>query len=244
MTRRNRKTLKNFFQKGQMPTEEHFSDLIDSMVNIVDEGISKSINRGLELSSVGESSKLISFYKNIEDSDPDWSLDINKENLNISFNNRKDEKLLTLDDEGRVGIAAEKPRTTLEVGGVVSFKGRTGTYKIGQIPADRKWHPILTGLEGCHAFEIVAGVGNKQVGKYALMNASVMNSFYSHRNIFYHHSFFKTIFCKKFKLRWRGTKHSYSLEMRTKHNYGTNIYANYSVGQLWFDTFMDNCTKQ
>lgn len=244
MTRRNRKTLKNFFQKGQMPTEEHFSDLIDSMVNIVDEGISKSINHGLEISSIGDSTKLISFYKDIEDNEPDWSIDADKESAHLSINNSKDKSILTLQEEGHVGIGTNQPRTALEVNGVVSYKGRTGSYKTGQIPADKQWHTILSKLEGCHAFEIMAGVGNIHTGKYALMNASVMNTFHSHRRVFYHQSFFRTIFCNHIKLRWRGTKDSYRLEMRTKRNYGGNIRVNYSIGQQWFDKFMDNSIKQ
>lgn len=35
--KKNRDELKNFFRKGNVPTEEHFALLIDSMVNIIDD---------------------------------------------------------------------------------------------------------------------------------------------------------------------------------------------------------------
>ena len=35
-----RQTLKNYFKKGGFATEKHFVDLIDSSLNVVDDGIS------------------------------------------------------------------------------------------------------------------------------------------------------------------------------------------------------------
>lgn len=39
MARQSREKLKSFFKRGYMPTEDHFNDLIDSMVNWVDDGL-------------------------------------------------------------------------------------------------------------------------------------------------------------------------------------------------------------
>ena len=41
MTKRNRKTLSDNFADGSLPTQDAFGDLIDSMVNIVDDGFDK-----------------------------------------------------------------------------------------------------------------------------------------------------------------------------------------------------------
>lgn len=38
MDRKDRHTLKSYFQKGDVPTEEQFAELIDSVPNIVDDG--------------------------------------------------------------------------------------------------------------------------------------------------------------------------------------------------------------
>mgnify|MGYP003309971067 CR=1 FL=1 len=43
----NRQTLKNYFQKGGFATEKHFVDLIDSSLNIVDDGISINQKQGI-----------------------------------------------------------------------------------------------------------------------------------------------------------------------------------------------------
>ena len=65
MPLQNRNTLKSFFRKGQLPQETHFKDLVDSMVNKVDDGMTKTIDDGLMLSPIGTSTKLISFFKSI-----------------------------------------------------------------------------------------------------------------------------------------------------------------------------------
>ena len=62
----NRKSLKGYFKKGQLPTEGHFHDLIDSSINKVDDGMSKTMEDGLMLAPIGESRKLISFFNLIE----------------------------------------------------------------------------------------------------------------------------------------------------------------------------------
>lgn len=41
MPRTNRNTLKEYFKCGSMPNQKHFYELIDSMVNISDDGIDK-----------------------------------------------------------------------------------------------------------------------------------------------------------------------------------------------------------
>ena len=37
MERKDRQTLKSYFKKGTVPTEDHFASLIDSVPNIVDD---------------------------------------------------------------------------------------------------------------------------------------------------------------------------------------------------------------
>ena len=51
----NRQTLKNYFQKGGFATEKHFVDLIDSSLNVVDDGISINQKQGLKLNPLGSS---------------------------------------------------------------------------------------------------------------------------------------------------------------------------------------------
>ncbi len=242
MAKRNRKTLKNFFRKGHMPTEGDFNDLIDSTVNIVDEGFSKSFSDGLKLSTVAGSDKLMSFFRDIEDKSPIWTCETDKLNNSLSFSNSEGEKILVLDEEKRVGINKEKPETALDVDGVITSTGRKGSYKSGLVPANGQWQPIILDLTGCNAFEIMAGVGKKKSGKYALLHAFALSTFYSKNKIIYHQSFFKTL-CNTIKLKWDGSTNSYQLDIKTKSDYGPDIYINYFISQIWFDPLMDSCYK-
>jgi len=49
----NRQSLINYFKKGSAPTERHFADLIESTVNIVDDGISREGGDGFKVTPVG-----------------------------------------------------------------------------------------------------------------------------------------------------------------------------------------------
>ena len=56
MPRTNRNTLKEYFKRGSMPNQKHFYELIDSMVNISDDGIDKNPDDGLRLAPSKENS--------------------------------------------------------------------------------------------------------------------------------------------------------------------------------------------
>ena len=74
----NRQTLKNYFKKGGFATEKHFVDLIDSSLNVVDDGISIQPQNGLKINPIGFSTKLISFFKKSTQKSP-------RNNSNLHF---------------------------------------------------------------------------------------------------------------------------------------------------------------
>ncbi|SMO48704.1 adhesin [Gracilimonas mengyeensis] len=249
MALRNRKTLKNYFQKGELPRQGHFEDFIDSVVNIVDDGISVSLKDGLKITPLGEMGKLISFYREVQDDTPQWSIVLDKKNNILSVHNYDKEEVMSFSPDGKVGIGKEVPEETLDVNGTVAMKGRKGSYTDGKqeesvkqkVPADGKWHNILTGLDGCHAYEIMAGVGKKKSGQYALLHAIALSTFggwrtgkirktQAHYRWFWH----------KIMLRWKGSTYNYSLQMRTMIDYGENESISYHITRLWFDDYMKN----
>src|SRR5476649_2674380 len=65
-----RQRLLGFFRNGKIPTEEHYSDLINSMVHKDDDGFSKDRENGLKIYSDESSNSLVSFYKDINSIDP------------------------------------------------------------------------------------------------------------------------------------------------------------------------------
>ena len=72
MTKQDRPTLKSFFRNGALPTAEHYRDLIDSTVNQVEDGFSKTVPDGLRVHSSGSSLRLLSLYQGAGTPDPSW----------------------------------------------------------------------------------------------------------------------------------------------------------------------------
>ncbi len=67
-TRKSRQTLKNYFRAGSLPEEQHFHDLIDSTLNMEDEGFNKTPEDGLQVfTRTAESGvsgqSLVSFFR-------------------------------------------------------------------------------------------------------------------------------------------------------------------------------------
>jgi len=250
----NRSTLKRFFSEGAMPSEEQFGDLIDSSLNVVDEGFDKSPEQGFEISAAGDHERMLSFFRNSASQHPAWSISYEKDQDKLIFNkvslDNSAKPVVTLSPEGRVGINNDNPAWTLDVGGFVSTYGRIGTNsddKHKTIPADGEWYDITEVLSGCHGLEVMAGVGSPRTGKYALMKAVALNTFNPggwlfnflnlKKKIDYQQAYYLS-FTNKLKLRWHGKGRQYTLQMRTNCNYGEGVNVRYYLTRLWFDEDM------
>lgn len=219
----NRRTLKNFFKRGSLPTEVNFADLIDSTLNKVDDGISKNIEAGLMISPTGTSNKLMSFYNNIKDKNPAWNIGLNEGRTDgLTISEGHNQPRLFIQNGGNIGIGTVSPQTKLDVNGMVAMHGRIGTYKKGQVPADGKWHTIIENLDYMQAFEVMSYVQSKQGrGKYALLHAIAVSTFGGpSRSAITKTSAYYRFFWNKLSIRWSGDIHNYSLQVRTATNYG------------------------
>jgi len=235
----NRQSLKVLFTAGARPKESNFFSLIDSMVNKVDDGISKTEEDGLILSPEGkESNRVMSFYQNVEDDIPQWSIDLNQQDdksLSIiaPITEKEHNNVIAFQKTGKVGIGTRKPKTTLEVNGTLGTNTRVGTYKIDTVPADGQWHDILFNLDGCVAFEIMAQVGKEKTGRHALLHAHAVSTFGKS-----HHRIRKTQahygwFWNKIAIRFTGSTYNYKLQLKTRSNYGDDIEIKYHITKLW-----------
>lgn len=84
---------------------------------------------------------------------------------------------LSMTPTGQVGINTATPRQTLDVNGTIASQGRMGSVIMDTpVPADGEWHDITPELEGCHMFEVVAGIGIRYSGRYALVHAIAINT--------------------------------------------------------------------
>jgi len=262
MPSKNRTTLKNYFKSGSLPSEDQFEDLIDSMLNMRDEGFEKTAHEGFRVAQLPEG-KLISFFEDITVRSPIWSLkvDLKSESRNLFFLNEKDEEILTLTPDGNVGIKQNQPEFELDVAGVIASRGRIGNKGAKTVHANGFWQDISDPLTGCHAFEIMAGVGKPKSGKYALLHAFALKTFNARAKIFYHQAHYGSR-CNRLKLRWRKiSDNKYTLQLKTGCSYGTEkkpsggkgaavkakrdvgVYVRYYITDLWFDEFMQNCDK-
>ena len=278
--KRNRDTLKKFFEKGALPSADQFADLIDSGLNMIDEGFSKTEQNGFEVASLGESDRLISFFRTHDRENYLWSISFNQEQDSLVFNTRLPDldtmiargdggtvpqiPVLALSRQGRVGINKTNPQAALDVGGAVRAHGRIGAFRQGRVNADGTMHDITGELQGCHAFEIIAGAAGKRgSGKYALMRAIAMNTF-NPSGLFFnflnrkkgikcHHAYYRSA-NDKLKLRWAQVKgedadrskidRKYCLMLGSHCDYGDHdAQISYHITRLWFDEDMSECRR-
>lgn len=240
-----RENLKSLFANGTKPDESNFESLINSFVNRLDDGISKTKEDGLILVPDQETSdKLMSFYKLIDDEFPEWglALDVNDPGKGLNFIKIDDEggrkSTFYLQKDGKIGVATTNPQSDLEVNGILGTKSRIGTYKIGTVPADGRWHNILEGLNGSHAFEIVAHVGKPKSGKHALLVANAVSTFGKSRSKIKYTQAHYGWWWNKMKLKWTGSTFDYGLKIRSKSNYGSDQEIRYCISTLWDNDIM------
>ena len=130
----NRNTLKNYFKKGGFAKENHFVDLIDSTLNSVDDGIEINKKDGLKLSTSPFSTKLISFFKKPTQENPEFSLGLNKddvEGLSISDKNKK--TIIKIDKNGLIGVNKVKPDFDFDLKGTLAYESKIGNYIKGSV---------------------------------------------------------------------------------------------------------------
>lgn len=236
MARRNRLTLKKYFSRGKMPTEEHFTDLVDSMLNIVDEGFDKSSDNGLSLAPLNEEGSIASIFRKIEDEEQKWTFTLEKDSESLIFKQVDGNVVITLDQQGNTGFGTNEPKHQIHTTGTAGLYGRAGTYAQGEIAANGEWQNISEELTGCYAFEVIAGTGKPREGKYALLVATAIQCFGAHCKVYIKQSWYG-IRCNKIMLRWRKvnkkSNRSVVLQMRTRCNYGPDSTISYNISSLW-----------
>jgi len=220
----NRQTLKNYFRKGGFATEKHFVDLIDSSLNAVDDGISIKPEYGFKLNPLNLSTRLISFFKKNTQKEPNFSIDLDVNNINgLSFQNSESKTILKFNDDGKVGVNTNHPAYDLDVNGTLGIKSKVGTFIKDTVPADGKWHTIIDNLDGLNGFEINATAkGKTGSGYYSISHAIALSAFggrFSRSKIRSTTAFYES-YRNKIQYRWIGKIHDYKLEIRTRRNYG------------------------
>lgn len=199
MAKQNRETLKRFFSAGKLPTEEHFADLVDSSLNIIDEGFAKTEKYGFEITPQkggDDAENLISFFRKLTDKQPSWSISYYPKDEALQFihtdaASNAQKTVLSLDRDGKLAVssaefnngagartAASGEPIRLDVGGAIRAPGRLGIGLDGQatVPANGIYQPITEKLHGFQALEVVATVEHREQKRFAILHAIALNA--------------------------------------------------------------------
>ena len=231
VAKRNRQTLKESFRQGKKPSEQDFENLIDSTMNILDDGFSKSPETGMGLAPLLDKGIVMSVFKESSDPKPQWEIAITQER-NLEIRRCDDDTtvpVLTLNIDGSVNLAESGQKSIL--GGAIQMPVREGSLYKGFVPADGHWHDITDDLDGCQALEIVATAGKRQTGKHAVLVATATTCFGKHSKIRKTRSYFG-LYGYKICLRWKKGENKARLQIKTIFKYGEDIQIRYHVTGL------------
>lgn len=233
----NREVLKKNFEKGSIPTQQDFEDLIDSMFNKKDDGLI-SQDYGLSISPQGGNASLITFFNNLNDFKPTWNIEQypkNDENFGLNLTDKAGKSKLFIGQNGHIGIGTTDPLEKLTIHGNISLHGRRGTYASGEVPGDGNWHTIIPTLSACHAFEVIAKVSKKGRGMHAMTHAIAIATFGNGSNKICKTRAYYGSFRNKLDMRWHGDTFNYALQIKTQRDYGEESMIKYYVTNLWWE---------
>ena len=170
-----RKQLKDLFRNGCMPDHISFCSLIDSLVHKNDTWANTPQGPGGTTVTHRISALNRAWYVYVD----------SQNNLVVA---ESDSARLRINANDRVEIGGPDAPFALQVNGWTGIPMRVGTYKPAddarkeypsntlaplEAPADGLWHPIISGLGKCHAFEIVASASGAATSKFHAITHAV-----------------------------------------------------------------------
>lgn len=246
----NRKELFELFRNGKIPSENHFKNLIDSTLNIKEDGFKKTKEEGLVIKPLGDSKRFLTLYKSVDDINSFFSFEKEEEGvpgLKLTSDPANTDTAVYVHTNGAMGIGQKAEEgQRLSVNGFIAAQGRTGNYLTGAVPANGRWqrvNPAEEYFDGCQALEVVARAGRPNSRKYAIMHALALSAYggksskHRIRRTGAHFGFL----WNRIRLRWRSVDaNHYYLEIKTSSNYGEGATIHYRICKLWDEDFIIN----
>ena len=251
MPLKDRKTLKQYFESGKKPSQQAFDDLIDSALNTLDDGFIGSPSIGIGLTPKNDEGVVISTFKSgtgeQDERFPNWQVALSRESGDLEFR-RCEEGNTTpamtirydLPKSGNEG----KTEHEILINGTVCYSGRKGAYITGEVPADGQWHDMLGETsslqDGCWAFEVAAGCGDRNSGRHALLFAIATHCFGSRPRIKKVRSNYGS-WGYRLCLRWVKTEGKFTCQLQIKSffRYNEGAKIKYQIAKLWDNPSME-----
>ncbi|HQJ91096.1 MAG TPA: hypothetical protein PLB70_10820, partial [Paludibacteraceae bacterium] len=106
MAKTNRRTLKEYFSAGKKPDCSQFADLIDSMLNIVDDGFIKTADGGMTLSPTNGSREgnVMEIRQDILDSEAAWRFSVTDNGSFLICRGMSETPVVRLNQDGSVMV--------------------------------------------------------------------------------------------------------------------------------------------
>lgn len=250
---RSRAELRAMFTNGSLPDQDAFFQLIDSMMH-KDDVLKKTSP------DVAGATGAASAVHRITSQNRSWYVYIDAQNNLIV--SESDAVRLRLNANDRINMGVPDAPFALDVDGWAGIPMRIGTYLPEsdtrhvfpssalagkEAPADGRWHPILSGIESCQAFEIVASVsGSKGSHASAITHAIAVNANGAGaKSIRQTWSYEGWYWRRKIRFQWQADgggwfkkATGYTLRVRTGCNYGKGddgdpSVIRYHITRLW-----------
>lgn len=169
---KNRTSLKAYFRKGAVPTENQFAELIDSVHNLAEDGWIEQIPTGWAFRPQKEGQLDIAFHTEpaTEETDnPVWTMTVTPDKHLMISNEQKEEVIEVLPDKSVILHGHLKVDEEVEAKAFKTMGG--GEQPSGQdyidLSADKQWHNLpMTETDGksdCRVFEIYASLNEHYV---------------------------------------------------------------------------------
>ena len=166
MDRKDRHTLKSYFQKGDVPTEEQFAELIDSVPNIVDDGEAVRTEDGWALYPRKGGKMGVSLHEAAGEPAA-WKLTLTSDK-GLAIKNEAGEALLELKQDKNIVLHA----SVQQEGGGDEPEPDPQDYLV--IEADKKWATLkeITDIkESSRVYTVMALYRDREFGRCKLTRA-------------------------------------------------------------------------
>ena len=171
--RKNRNTLKGYFVKGAIPTEDQFAELIDSTLNLAEDEQVVSTDTGWAFYPQQDGSLDIGLYTEksaVETAPPLWSLSVTPEKKLVIKNGQGDTVAEAAQDKSFTlyGDLSVENTVTASAYKTKGGGGVTPGEEYITVPADKKWHDLPMDVSregfGCHVYDIYASCRQQNTG--------------------------------------------------------------------------------